>query len=366
MFPGREGGLKIAITADPYLPVPPQHYGGIERVVDFLVRGLVARGHEVTLFAHEKSKTGGSLVSYGCPPHFGFGPRMRELWQVGSRLWSARHAVDVVHSFGRLAALLPILPLKSLPKIQSYQRAIPVSGIRRAHRIAGDSLFFTACSTQMYRGAQIPGNWSTIFNGVELDKYAFRSDPGRDAPLVFLGRLERIKGPHHAVAIARASGRDLVLAGNVVRTGPDSSYFDEELAPAIDGRRIRYVGEVDDAQKAALLGRAAALLMPIEWDEPFGIVMVEAMACGTPVIGFARGSLPEVIRDGVNGFLCSNCEEAVALVPRLHEIDRLSVREEVSRRFASGVIVQAYERLYEDAIRGTASRRLSADVGVAQ
>lgn len=349
--------MKIAITADPYLPVPPRHYGGIERVIDFLVRGLVARGHEVTLFAHAQSETDGKLIPYGRAPHTGSWPRAVELWQVGSRLWRMATEIDVVHSFGRLAALLPVLPIRSLPKIQSYQRSIPLAGVRRANGIAGASLRFTACSTHMYEHPYAPGEWSTVFNGVRLDKYTFMPDPGSDAPLVFLGRLERIKGPHHAIAIARASGRELIIAGNVVRSGPDADYFDGEIAPSIDGRQIQCIGEVDDTQKNDLLGRAAALLMPIEWDEPFGIVMIEAMACGTPVIGFTRGSLPEIVRHGVNGFLCDDVVAAAQCVRRLREIDRKLVRDDANRRFAADVIVGAYERLYEQAIRDAAPKR---------
>jgi glycosyltransferase involved in cell wall biosynthesis len=150
--------LRIALTVDPYIPVPPIHYGGIERVVDFLARGLVDRGHEVTLFAHPESRTTARLVPYGVAPHTGRRERAMELWQVGSRLWRLRDKLDIVHSFGRLAALLPILPLRSLPKVQSYQREIPPEGVRRALRLAGDSLGFTACSTSMYSGKSLPGS----------------------------------------------------------------------------------------------------------------------------------------------------------------------------------------------------------------
>jgi glycosyltransferase involved in cell wall biosynthesis len=342
--------VRIALTVDPYIPVPPVHYGGIERVVDFVARGLVERGHEVTLLAHPDSRTPAELVGYGVPPHRGSARRARELWQVGSRLWKLRKRVDVIHSFGRLAALAPILPLRSLPKVQSYQREIPCRGVDRAHRLAGDSLSFTACSTAMYTGKSLPGRWRTVFNGVDADSFTFVPDVPSDAPLMFLGRIERIKGAHHAIEIAKASGRRLVIAGNVVRSGPDAAYFDDEIAPAIDGDRIQYFGPVGDRQKNALLGMAAALLMPIEWEEPFGIVMVEAMACGTPVIGFARGSLPEVIRPGVNGFLCQNSSEAAALVPRLAEIRRSRVRADVHSRFTSKQIVDSYENLYRELV----------------
>jgi glycosyltransferase involved in cell wall biosynthesis len=347
-------GLHVAITADPYLPVPPRLYGGIERIIDLLVRGLVERGHEVTLFAHPDSVTAGRLVAYGAPPHVGCRARLQELWQVGAGLWRTRRAVDVVHSFGRLAALLPILPVTRLPKIQSYQRPVPWRSVRRAVRLAGGTLAFTGCSTSLYAeavaGSEGAGRWHTIFNGVDLTRYTPVTQVDADAPLVFLGRLERLKGPHHAIAIARASSRNLVLAGNVVREGPDAAFFDQEVAPHIDGSRIRYVGPVDDVQKNDLLGRAAALLMPIEWDEPFGIVMAEALACGTPVVGFPRGSVPEVVRHGSNGFVCPGIREAAEAVNRVRLLDRAAIRRDCEERFGHEVIVGAYERLYREVL----------------
>lgn len=343
--------MRIVITADPYVPVPPRLYGGIERVIDLLVRGLTARGHEVTLFAHPESSTTATLKPYGVPPHTTRGARARELAQVGSGLWALRHSVDVVHSFGRLAALLPVLPLQELPKIQSYQRPVPWDGVRRAATVARGSLLFTGCSTSLYAGGEARGGaaqWRTVFNGVDLTKYEAVAHVPADAPLVFLGRIEPIKGPHHAIAIAKRAGRRLVLAGNVPADGPDATFFQRDIAPHIDDKTVQYIGPVDDEQKNRLLGAAAALLMPIEWDEPFGIVMAEALACGTPVIGFPRGSVPEVVMPGVNGFHAGGIDEAAAAVARIAEIDRTTVRADAERRFGHAAIVSAYERLYSE------------------
>ena len=347
--------LRIALTADPYLPVPPKLYGGIERVVHFLARGLVERGHDVTLFAHPDSRSAGTLVPYGVPPHTGAPARFGELVQVGAGLWRRRHRLDLVHSFGRLAALLPVLPLRRLPKIQSYQRErVPWTGIARAVRLAGPSLRFTACSDSVWRerAERGPrgGAWRTVPNGVEVTAYDFSAQVAPDAPLVFLGRLETIKGPHHAIAIARAAGRRLVIAGNRVEHAEGRDYFRREISPQLDGDRVTWIGPVDDTQKNTLLGSAAALLMPIEWEEPFGIVMTEALACGTPVIGFARGSVPEVVRDGVNGYLCRDRGEAAAAVARLARIDRAAVRADCEARFGDGAVVDAYERLYVEMV----------------
>jgi len=344
--------MRIAITADPYLPVPPRHYGGIERIVDLLARGLAERGHEVTLFAHPESATAEKLIAYGAPPHRGARARITELLQVGTGLWRLRAQLDVIHSFGRLAALWPVLPLRGLPKVQSYQRAVPWRGVAVADRLAGRSLRLTACSASLRSSARDQrartGRWETIPNGVETARYQPVHRVPRDAPLVFLGRLEPIKGPHHAIAIARAAGRRLVIAGN--RVSASDEYFERRIAPHLAGDDVVYMGPVDDEHKSALLGAAAALLMPVEWDEPFGIVMAEALACGTPVIGFDRGAVPEVVADGANGFVVRSVEEAARAVGRLSAIDRAAVRADCEARFDAGVIVDRYEALYRDMV----------------
>ena len=343
--------LRIALVADPYVPVPPVHYGGIERVVAFLVEGLVARGHHVTLWAAPGSDVPCETVEYGVPPHTGRVDRLRELAQVAVPLFRRRAEFDVVHSFGRLAALMPLLPLP-LPKIQSYQREITPRSIALAQRLGGDSITFTACSTNCRRPVSHLGRWETVYNGVPMADYDFRPDVPEDAPLTFLGRIERIKGTHNAIEVARRTGRRLVIAGNV----PDEhrTYFEAEVAPHLDGEQIRYVGPVDDRQKNEMLGASAAFLMPIEWEEPFGIVMAEAMACGTPVIGTRRGSVPEVVEEGVTGFVCDEVDAMVAAVGRLGELDRAATRARCEAFFSDTAIVDAYEDLYR---RVVAQRR---------
>jgi glycosyltransferase involved in cell wall biosynthesis len=241
--------------------------------------------------------------------------------------------------------MLPLFPL-SIPKIQSYQREITPPNIERAVRMAGDSLSFTACSTNCRREVSHVGRWETVYNGVRMRDYAFQSEVADDAPLVFLGRIERIKGTHTAIEVAKASGRRLVIAGNVPDTPTHRRYFEAEIAPYLDEQNIRYVGPVDDVQKNELLGTAAAFLMPIEWEEPFGIVMTEALACGTPVVGFRRGSVPEVVEHGVSGFVVDTTDEMVAAVRRVPELDRRASRERCERMFSDRVIVDAYESLY--------------------
>lgn len=337
--------LRIALIVDPYLPVPPVLYGGIERIVDFLIQGLVERGHEVVLWAAPGSKVRCEVVEYGSGTHSSTRDRIRELLQVAAALTRRYRDFDVVHSFGRLASLLPLFPLR-IPKIQSYQRAITPRNITWATRLAGESITFTACSTSCRRAVSHIGRWETIYNGVRLADYAFQAEVTPDAPLVFLGRIERIKGAHTAIAVAKAAGRRLILAGNVVKSEPHQRYFDEEVAPHVDGSTVEYVGPVNDGQKNALLGSAAALLMPIEWNEPFGIVMAEALACGTPVIAFRRGAVPEVVEHGVSGLVCNTLEGMVASVGQLDQLDRAAARTRVECNFSDRVIVDAYEALY--------------------
>jgi glycosyltransferase involved in cell wall biosynthesis len=336
--------MRVVVTVDPIIPVPPSGYGGIERIADFLIRGLTERGHEVTLLAHPSSHTPASLVPYGVPPHTGANARLRELWQVGSYLVRHRRRFDIVHSFGRLAALLPVLPMRGLAKIQTYQRPVPWRSVRIADGIGGESIRFTGCSTSLWQNGR-GGRWVTVFNGAPMATYTPVAVVPDDAPLVFLGRLDPIKGVHHAIAIAQQAGRRLVIAGT--RESNDRGYFEREIAPHLSAD-ITYVGEVDDRAKNALLGTGAALLMPIEWDEPFGIVMAEALACGTPVIGFRRGSVPEVVRDGFNGYVCDTVADAVARVACLSTIDRLAVRADFEARFSDRAIVSAYEALYRE------------------
>ena len=348
--------MRIAITADPYIPVPPRFYGGIERMIETLVRGLARRGHTVTLFAHPDSDVPAELHPYGVPPHRTLTARVREVWQIGAGLVDVAGRIDIVHSFGRLAGMLPLLPRRRLPKVQSYQREIPWSGVGRAAQLAGDSIAFTACSGSMYAHAPAAAGarWRTIFNAVETSRYRPVTSVPEDAPLMFLGRLQPQKGPHHAIAIARQARRRLMIAGNV--EAADREYFRTQIEPAIDGDAITYTGPVDDTRKNELLGAAAALLMPIGFAEPFGIVMAEAMACGTPVIGFARGSVPEVVRHGVTGVVVGGVDEATAAVCRLRELDRAAIRRECEARFSHDVIVSQYEELYRTMIERTRPR----------
>jgi glycosyltransferase involved in cell wall biosynthesis len=346
--------MHVAIISDPRIPVPPPLYGGIERIVDMLVCGLMERRHVVTLFAHADSDVPCRHVPYGGTEPQRLIDTLRNMASV-SRLGFQRP--EVVHNFGRLAYVGPLLPL-SIPKIMSYQRSPPVDRVQTAGRLAAEGSFaVTGCSEHITDQVRPYVPAETVYNGVPLETYDFQARVNEEAPLVFLGRIASIKGPHTAVDVARRSGRQLVIAGNV----PDdhTSFFRERIEPHVDGEQIRYIGPVNDEEKNELLGRAAAFLMPIEWEEPFGIVMAEAMACGTPVIGTPRGSVPEVVEDSVTGFIGETTEELAAAVGRVGELSRSKTRERCERLFSDRAIVEAYESLYENMVSGTLDAKAS-------
>jgi len=337
--------MRIGLIADPYIAIPPKGYGGIERIIDMLVNEYLKRGHKVILWAHPDSKVECELLPYGAPPHWGVSARAKELWQVMSTLYQRRKDIDVVHSFGRLAGMLPLY-FSKIPKIQSYQRKITKRNVWLVSRFTGNGVFFTSCSDTGGIKRHMPGHWQTIYNGVVLEKFDFKENIASDAPLVFLGRLEKEKGPDVAISVARSTSRKLVIAGNIVDKGAYSSYFKKEIEPFIDGVNIQYIGEVEDKIKNQLLGSAAALLVPSVCMDPCPVVMFEALACGTPVIGLRAGGIPEVIEEGVTGFVCDTKEEMIQRVSRIKELDRLRCRKAAETKFSSVAIAEEYLALY--------------------
>ncbi|PWS26391.1 glycosyltransferase family 4 protein [Pedobacter yonginense] len=335
--------MRIAITADPFIPVPPQNYGGIERMIHFLVEGLIEAGHEVILVAHQDSITKAELLSYpanqqGMIAHLKNIQTIRQL-----KKWKP----DVIHSFSRLAYLMPFLRT-DIPKIMSYQREPTISQIKKAVYLSKrNTLFFTGCSHYINQKILPYASTQTIYNGIDLSIYQFQKEVAADAPLMFLGRIEPIKGAHEAVKVALATNRRLIIAGNV--TNEHQNYFDEQIRPYL-GQQIEYVGAVNDVQKNKLLGTCSALLMPIGWNEPFGIVMAEALACGTPVIGYPKGAVAEVIEHGQNGFLVNNYTELCDAVGKLKEISRHEVRARAEKNFSSEKIVRDYISYYSKCI----------------
>lgn len=338
--------MRIAVTADPEIPVPPVLYGGVERIVDMLVRSLVERGHGVTLFAHPASTAPCPLVPWTGASSLSRADTIRNAATLARRIIGGRY--DVVHSFSRIAYMLPILPLP-IPKLMTYQRDISRRSIELGHRLSRGTLQFSAISRWMMQDVKDIGGWHLVPNGVPLATYDFKPSVAPDAPLVFLGRVEEIKGPHIAIDVSRRAGVPLIIAGNVPTEY--KGWFDAHVAPHVDGRLIKYVGQVNDQQKNDLLGRARAFLMPILWEEPFGIVMAEAMACGTPVLGFRRGAVPEIVTDGETGFVVDSADELVEAVNRCSSIDRATVRRRCETHYSDAVITDAYLDVYRRLVR---------------
>lgn len=333
--------LRIALIADPEIPVPPVYYGGIERVIDILITELKKRGHEVSLFAHADSKT---VANY----HYSYSSSSQDISGIVKNTLKVSKLLfnqpDIIHSFGRLAYLSALLPTH-LPKIMSYQREPTIFQVKKAVKIAGkNSMYFTGCSNYITDQIKPFAPANTVYNAVSMEDYQFKETVSADAPLVFLGRIEPIKGAHIAINVAQQTGRKLVIAGNVPEYA--EAYFKKEIAPFIDQKNIDYIGSVNDQEKNELLGKACALLMPIEWNEPFGIVMAEALACGTPVIAFERGAVKEVVINGTNGWLCRTIPDMVNAVARLPIINRKACREDAEARFSETALVNHFEEIY--------------------
>ncbi|MBF0176402.1 MAG: glycosyltransferase [Magnetococcales bacterium] len=341
--------MRILLTADPFLPVPPLLYGGIERVIDALVAGLRRKGHGVGLVAHPES----TVAADAFFPWPTLQPQQSQ-WRLDhlNNVRALFRAVrlfqpEVLHSFSRILYLSPFLLLRRPPMIMTFERPISFSTTRWAHLLAGKALTFTCCSADLcQKGQRAGGIWQPIHNFVELGTFTFREHVPDHAPLVFLSRVERLKGAHTAMAIAKQAGRRLIIAGNHAESGPEEAYWRCEILPCLGRDGIEYIGPVNDAQKNALLGQAAAMVVPIEWDEPFGIVFAESLACGTPVISTPRGALPEIVREGVDGFLIRSVEEGCLAVAKLAAVDRNNCRQRAETLFSEAVILDQYEALY--------------------
>lgn len=308
---------------DPGIKVPPNGYGGIERIVALLAEEYIRLGHSVDLLATDGSNieccTCYSIGKEGFPPSKS--EMKKALFIAWKFIWINRKKYDLVHNFGRLLYLLPILG-NHVNKIMCYQREIPSKNIRFISKFPTKNLTFVGCSADLISRANVPGRWFSIHNAVNFEKYLLNYETRSDMPLLFLGRIERIKGLHTAIDVAIQTNRKLIIAGNISRLPEEISYYESEIKSKIDGNQIKYVGEVNDKEKNELIGNASVLLMPIEWNEPFGIVMIEAMACGTPVVGFRKGAIPEVITDGVTGYVVNSINEMKIAIDKCKYINR--------------------------------------------
>jgi glycosyltransferase involved in cell wall biosynthesis len=346
--------MRIAQVAPLFESVPPVGYGGTERVVSYLTEALVQEGHDVTLFASGDSITRAHLVACcpralraGCIDPLAHQVRQLDLVFAAAREFDLIHYhIDYLHyPFSRhigtphLTTLHGRLDLPDLVPLYQRFRDVPVVSISNAQR------------------QPLPWiNWrATVYHGLPRQLYTFHEAPGNY--LAFLGRISPEKRADRAIAIAKAVGMPLRIAAKVDPV--DREYYAAQIAPLLDDPSVEYLGELGEAEKDDFLGNAAALLFPIDWPEPFGLAMIEAMACGTPVIAFAGGSVREIVQQGVNGFVVDDLQGAAAAVSRVATLSRRACRETFERRFSDVVMGRKYLGLY-DTLRSTSPRGAAA------
>lgn len=338
--------MRIAQVAPLYEAVPPRYYGGTERVVAYLCDALVELGHEVTLFASAEANTQARLVAVrdqairldGAPLKSDLAAHLTELYEVRQRArqFDILHFhIDMLHfplvdSFAQqsVTTLHGRLDLKDLPQVYARWPQYGLVSISDAQR------------------RPLPhANWlKTIGHGVPERLYPYRAQPG-DGYLAFLGRISPEKRPDVAIHLARRAGIPLKIAAKV--DAVDRGYFDSAVRPLLEAPHSEFIGEIGDTDKARFLGEASALLFPVNWPEPFGLVMIEAMACGTPVIAWNCGSVAEIVEPGVTGFIVNSEREALEAIRQLGTLDRAAVRAAYLRRFTATAMAGAYLGLFQ-------------------
>jgi glycosyltransferase involved in cell wall biosynthesis len=333
-----ERPLRIALVAPVGGPVRPGIGESVEQLVSLLADDLVLRGHEVTLFATKDSQTAAEL-RWLFERGYEFD---EELWD-----WQFTESLHVAHAYSQAAEFdvihnhsyhfaLPLTPFISVPNVQTHHVEMSPAIVREYSRF--EQIHLVAISKFQARHFEGRPNMHRIHHGIETGAFPFGTGDG--GYLLFLGRMIKDKGPAEAIEVARRAGLPLILAG------PAEKGFDENVAPLVDGRDVTYVGRVDAHERNRLLAGAAALVYPLLYGEPFGLVLVEAMACGTPVVGTQVGAVPEVVDDGITGFLAPTWEGMADLVPRAMELDRRAIRERAIERFDYKRMVDDHERLY--------------------
>jgi glycosyltransferase involved in cell wall biosynthesis len=344
--------LRIAQVAPLWTPIPPRTYGGIELLMKLHIDELVARGHDVTLFSSADCKTAGrlhevvemnltDLVTEGKAFMFEYyaNSMMAEVLRVQDEF-------DILH-FHLSAAWLPLAATARTPALFTMHTCVHLDDewvMRRWPRVAVNGI--SRC--QMHGvGLKLGREFPIVYNGCDFAAYEPSFEPGKY--LAFLGRLSPGKNPLDAIRIAQAVGMPILLAGRP-QNGDEERYFAEKIAPLIDDDRVRWIGPVNHAQKNELLRHAAALLFPIQWEEPFGLVMIEAMACGTPVVAHRRGSVEEVVENGLTGYHASVIDGLAELVPSALELDRRKIRAHAESRFGFQQMVDDYLALYRSVV----------------
>ncbi len=340
----RKKTLKIAMVAPIAERVPPKKYGGIERVVHALTEELVRRGHEVTLFA-----TGDSITSAKLEYVYPRALREAKIKDThGLSEWTIYHILsaymrqqqfDIIHDHNSLLGLLPAQFAKT-PTIITLHGPITPNNKRLYEKVTNPYLVAISRSqTQHVPNVKIA---DTIYNGLNLETCPFSKT--HKGYLLFVGRISMEKGTHYAIDVASDLHLPLIIAAKLDEV--DKEYFKDYIEPRINGEQIRWIGEVDEAERNKLMSEAMALLHPVTWREPFGLTLIEAMACGTPVIAFNKGSIPEIVINGKTGFVVNDVEEMITAITQISQIDRRECRRHVLKHFTAKKMSDNYEQLY--------------------
>lgn len=339
--------MRIAQVAPLYESVPPKYYGGTERVVSYLTETLVHQGHEVTLYASGDSETKARLRpmchrALRLDKH-SVDPVADHVF-LAERVYQDSSEFDIIHSHVDYLPF-PIFRRMKTPHVTTLHGRLDIPNLYNLYREFSDIPLVSISNYQ-----RLPLNWAnwvgTVYHGLPTDLYTFREETGKY--LAFIGRICPEKRVDHAIQIAKEAGIPLKIAAKVDRV--DQDYFDAVIRPLLDGKDIEYLGEIGEAEKNDFLGNAYALLFPIDWPEPFGLVMIEAMACGTPIIAKLHGSVPEVMEQGVTGYIVKDIASAVAAVRNVPALSRRRCREVFEEKFTAERMAKDYLQIYNDLI----------------
>jgi glycosyltransferase involved in cell wall biosynthesis len=341
----RGGALRIAQVAPLYESVPPKLYGGTERVVSYLTEGLVQAGHDVTLFASGDSETAARLVP-GCPKalrlnNYECNDQLAHHFVMLDEVMRRAQQFDIIH-FHIDYMHFPLSKLAGLPQVTTLHGRLDSPDLLPLYRKYKS---MPLISISLNQRKPLPwANWiGNVYHGLPMDLLPFGH--GCDKYLAFLGRISPEKRVDRAIEVAKRAGMPLKIAAKVDRA--DRTYYEREIKPLLNAPGIEFIGEINEQQKGEFLGNAYAYLFPIDWPEPFGLTMIESMACGTPTIAFRCGSVPELIRDQVSGYVVNSIDEAVQAVGRAATIDRSACRAEFEQRFSAKRMARDYVKLYE-------------------
>ncbi|WP_250125722.1 glycosyltransferase family 4 protein [Chroococcidiopsis sp. CCMEE 29] len=337
--------MKIAQLAPLWERVPPFRYGGIELIVSLLTEELVRRGHDVTLFASGDSITTAKLKSvHDQALRLDLSIKEPGLYEqmMLFEVYNNAHHFDIIHSHVGCAGL-PYTSFVKTPTVHTMHGIFTPDNEKMFRCFAWEPYISIS---QAQREPRLGLNYvHTVHNGINTSVYPFQPQPTQPAYLAFVGRISPEKGPEEAIKIARAAGLPLKMAGKV--DAFDRVYYREQIEPLIDGEQIQYLGEVSHEKKVQLLGGATVTLFPITWREPFGLVMIESMATGTPVIGMGLGSVPEIIVHGKTGFVCHSLEQMIEAIPAAIKLDRPTCRDYVLSNFSVQSMTDEYEKAFQ-------------------